>query len=189
MRSGAKLNVAPDRHAQARRVAVRSASTEPAAAPRKVADSDMINLGKTGELSGRQHCDSVAWDILLWAHCFSTVAVAFACASPSCLTLCALHVASTTWCLPAFADKRAFVAQNSSNTLLTVCADVRVPVIGLGAWAWGDRSGYWGYGQEYTQEESRRAYKVRTHGHSKGYAPVGWRGVEGLRNSVVDRFT
>ena len=85
MRSGAKLNVAPEgaaRHAQARRVAVRSASTEPAAAPRKVADSDMINLGKTGELSGRQHRDSVAWDILLCAHCFRTVAVAFACASP-----------------------------------------------------------------------------------------------------------
>lgn len=182
MRSGAKLNVAPEgaaRHAQARRVAVRSASTEPAAAPRKVADSDMINLGKTGELSGRQHCDSVAWDILLWAHCFSTVAVAFACASPSCLTLCALHVAFTTWCLPAFAETRAFVAQNSSNTLLmtTVCADVRVPVIGLGAWAWGDRSGYWGYGQEYTQEESRRAYKVRTHGAQQGLRPCGVAGV------------
>lgn len=85
MRSGAKLNVAPEgaaRHAQARRVAVRSASTEPAAAPRKVADSDMINLGKTGELSGRQHCDSVAWDILLWAHCFSDVGAALASAAP-----------------------------------------------------------------------------------------------------------
>jgi hypothetical protein len=36
-----------------------------------------------------------------------------------------------------------------------------VPVIGVGAWAWGDRSGYWGYGQEYGKEESRAAYKVR----------------------------
>jgi len=37
---------------------------------------------------------------------------------------------------------------------------VRVPVIGVGAWAWGDRSGYWGYGSEYGKEESRAAYKA-----------------------------
>ncbi|GIL75335.1 hypothetical protein Vretimale_8016 [Volvox reticuliferus] len=38
--------------------------------------------------------------------------------------------------------------------------NVRVPVMGVGAWSWGDRSGYWGYGREYGQEESRAAYKA-----------------------------
>jgi len=33
-----------------------------------------------------------------------------------------------------------------------------VPVMGVGAWAWGDRSGYWGYGSQYGKEESRSAY-------------------------------
>jgi hypothetical protein len=37
-------------------------------------------------------------------------------------------------------------------------------VIGTGAWSWGDRSGYWGYGKEYGKEESRAAYKVRRAG-------------------------
>ncbi|KXZ49204.1 hypothetical protein GPECTOR_22g794 [Gonium pectorale] len=37
---------------------------------------------------------------------------------------------------------------------------VRVPVMGVGAWSWGDRSGYWGYGTEYGKEESRAAYKA-----------------------------
>jgi hypothetical protein len=39
-------------------------------------------------------------------------------------------------------------------------AGLLVPVIGVGAWSWGDRSGYWGYGKEYGKEESRAAYKV-----------------------------
>ncbi|KAJ9522698.1 hypothetical protein QJQ45_019899 [Haematococcus lacustris] len=37
---------------------------------------------------------------------------------------------------------------------------LRVPVMGVGAWSWGDRSGYWGYGREYGKEESRQAYKA-----------------------------
>jgi len=37
---------------------------------------------------------------------------------------------------------------------------LKVPVIGVGAWAWGDRSGYWGYGTQYGQDESRNAYKA-----------------------------
>lgn len=41
------------------------------------------------------------------------------------------------------------------------CAGLRVPAVGIGAWSWGDRSGYWGYGTEYGKEESRTAYKVR----------------------------
>lgn len=32
--------------------------------------------------------------------------------------------------------------------------------MGVGAWSWGDRSGYWGYGTEYGKEESRGAYKA-----------------------------
>lgn len=40
------------------------------------------------------------------------------------------------------------------------CTGLRVPVLGIGAWSWGDRSGYWGYGKEYGQEESREAYKA-----------------------------
>lgn len=35
---------------------------------------------------------------------------------------------------------------------------LQVPVMGVGAWAWGDRSGYWGYGSTYGQDESRAAY-------------------------------
>lgn len=38
--------------------------------------------------------------------------------------------------------------------------DIQVPVIGVGAWAWGDRSGYWGYGSEYGREESKQAYQA-----------------------------
>ncbi|KAG2495115.1 hypothetical protein HYH03_006725 [Edaphochlamys debaryana] len=37
---------------------------------------------------------------------------------------------------------------------------VKVPVIGVGAWSWGDRTGYWGYGKEYGKEESREAFKA-----------------------------
>jgi len=37
---------------------------------------------------------------------------------------------------------------------------VMVPVIGVGAWSWGDRSGYWGYEVEYGKEESRAAFKA-----------------------------
>ena len=32
--------------------------------------------------------------------------------------------------------------------------------IGIGAWSWGDRSGYWGYGREYGKSESLEAYKA-----------------------------
>ncbi|GFR47566.1 hypothetical protein Agub_g9291 [Astrephomene gubernaculifera] len=38
--------------------------------------------------------------------------------------------------------------------------DVRVPVMGVGAWSWGDRSGYWGYGREYGKDESSGTYKA-----------------------------
>lgn len=36
---------------------------------------------------------------------------------------------------------------------------LQVPIIGVGAWSWGDRSGYWGYGKEYDKSSSLEAYK------------------------------
>ena len=36
---------------------------------------------------------------------------------------------------------------------------LQVPAIGVGAWSWGDRSGYWGYGKEYGKEASLGAYE------------------------------
>jgi aryl-alcohol dehydrogenase-like predicted oxidoreductase len=39
---------------------------------------------------------------------------------------------------------------------------LHVPVLGIGAWSWGDRSGYWGYGKEYGQDASREAYNALT---------------------------
>lgn len=32
--------------------------------------------------------------------------------------------------------------------------------IGIGAWSWGDRSGYWGYGDGYTKETNAEAYQA-----------------------------
>ncbi|GBF94827.1 aldo keto reductase [Raphidocelis subcapitata] len=37
---------------------------------------------------------------------------------------------------------------------------LQVPIIGVGAWSWGDRSGYWGYGKEYDKSASLEAYKA-----------------------------
>lgn len=32
-------------------------------------------------------------------------------------------------------------------------AGLMVPRMGIGAWSWGDRSGYWGYGGQHEKEE------------------------------------
>lgn len=32
--------------------------------------------------------------------------------------------------------------------------------IGVGAWSWGDRSNYWGYGKEYDKETNQACYKA-----------------------------
>lgn len=37
---------------------------------------------------------------------------------------------------------------------------VEISSLGIGAWAWGDRSGYWGYGTEYGKEESKQAFQA-----------------------------
>ncbi|CAD7700092.1 unnamed protein product [Ostreobium quekettii] len=37
---------------------------------------------------------------------------------------------------------------------------LEVTSIGIGAWSWGDTSGYWGYGKEYGREAGLEAYKA-----------------------------
>ncbi|MEW5318072.1 MAG: hypothetical protein WDW38_009325 [Sanguina aurantia] len=40
-------------------------------------------------------------------------------------------------------------------------SSLQVPVIGIGAWSWGDRSGYWGYGaEEFGKDQCRSAYNA-----------------------------
>lgn len=34
----------------------------------------------------------------------------------------------------------------------SMTAGLQVPVLGVGAWSWGDRSGYWGYGKDYSKD-------------------------------------
>jgi hypothetical protein len=42
-----------------------------------------------------------------------------------------------------------------SNTFYPVStAGLEVSTVGLGAWSWGDRSGYWGYGQQYGKDDN-----------------------------------
>eukprot|EP00199_Chlamydomonas_sp_CCMP681_P001956 CAMPEP_0119107180 /NCGR_PEP_ID=MMETSP1180-20130426/8975_1 /TAXON_ID=3052 ORGANISM="Chlamydomonas cf sp, Strain CCMP681" /NCGR_SAMPLE_ID=MMETSP1180 /ASSEMBLY_ACC=CAM_ASM_000741 /LENGTH=379 /DNA_ID=CAMNT_0007092633 /DNA_START=5 /DNA_END=1144 /DNA_ORIENTATION=+ len=52
----------------------------------------------------------------------------------------------------------------SKDTIQLGKSGLMVPSIGVGAWSWGDRSGYWGYGEgagaEYGKEESRQAFKA-----------------------------
>lgn len=38
-------------------------------------------------------------------------------------------------------------------------AGLMVTPIGVGAWSWGDRSGYWGYGKGYEKEDNYEAFK------------------------------
>ena len=40
-----------------------------------------------------------------------------------------------------------------------VGAGLMVTPIGIGAWSWGDRSGYWGYGEGYQKEDNFEAFK------------------------------
>lgn len=39
-------------------------------------------------------------------------------------------------------------------------SDLKVSAIGIGAWSWGDRSGYWGYGKGYDKDDTRKTYEV-----------------------------
>lgn len=59
---------------------------------------------------------------------------------------------------------RASVSQDAAKVQIETMqlgkSGVEVPVLGIGAWSWGDRSGYWGYGREYGKEESRETYKA-----------------------------
>eukprot|EP00191_Tetraselmis_sp_GSL018_P017791 CAMPEP_0177582920 /NCGR_PEP_ID=MMETSP0419_2-20121207/3028_1 /TAXON_ID=582737 /ORGANISM="Tetraselmis sp., Strain GSL018" /LENGTH=390 /DNA_ID=CAMNT_0019072241 /DNA_START=173 /DNA_END=1345 /DNA_ORIENTATION=- len=37
---------------------------------------------------------------------------------------------------------------------------LEVSALGIGAWSWGDRSGYWGYGQGYDKADTEKAYQA-----------------------------
>ena len=39
-------------------------------------------------------------------------------------------------------------------------AGLMVTPVGIGAWSWGDRSGYWGYGKGYQKEDNEEAFKA-----------------------------
>jgi len=38
--------------------------------------------------------------------------------------------------------------------------DLKVSALGIGAWSWGDRSGYWGYGNGYDKADTQKAYEA-----------------------------
>ncbi len=40
------------------------------------------------------------------------------------------------------------------------CAGLQTTPIGVGAWSWGDRSGYWGYGGDYNKDTNQEAFKA-----------------------------
>lgn len=37
---------------------------------------------------------------------------------------------------------------------------IAVSALGIGAWSWGDRSGYWGYGNGYDKSDTLKAYEA-----------------------------
>lgn len=39
-------------------------------------------------------------------------------------------------------------------------SDLEVSALGVGAWSWGDRSGYWGYGNGYDKTDTLKAYQA-----------------------------
>ncbi len=39
-------------------------------------------------------------------------------------------------------------------------AGLQISPVGVGAWSWGDRTGYWGYGSEYQKDDNLEAYKA-----------------------------
>lgn len=65
---------------------------------------------------------------------------------------CATRACCTPACHHTTADH---LEQACACTGLEVCA------IGVGAWSWGDRSGYWGYKDTYDDADSLKAYQVR----------------------------
>lgn len=49
-----------------------------------------------------------------------------------------------------------FLADPPLTLLSTQLLGLQVPVMGVGAWSWGDRSGYWGYGKGYGELEQQQ---------------------------------
>lgn len=37
---------------------------------------------------------------------------------------------------------------------------LEVSALGVGAWSWGDRSGYWGYGKDYSKDTNQECYNA-----------------------------
>lgn len=64
--------------------------------------------------------------------------------------------------------RRVLAAPRAASSSVILSSDrvelgksgIVVPAVGVGAWSWGDRSGYWGYGIEYGKEQSREAFKA-----------------------------
>lgn len=50
------------------------------------------------------------------------------------------------------------------DTVELGASGVHVSAVGAGAWSWGDRSGYWGYGKEYGKDASKDAYQALMEG-------------------------
>eukprot|EP01023_Acetabularia_acetabulum_P044936 TRINITY_DN4539_c0_g1_i1.p2 TRINITY_DN4539_c0_g1~~TRINITY_DN4539_c0_g1_i1.p2 ORF type:complete len:359 (-),score=44.84 TRINITY_DN4539_c0_g1_i1:632-1708(-) len=49
---------------------------------------------------------------------------------------------------------------SSKETITLGQSNLEVSSIGVGAWSWGDRSGYWGYGSDYDKDDNLTAYKA-----------------------------
>ncbi|KAL3146920.1 hypothetical protein ABBQ38_014891 [Trebouxia sp. C0009 RCD-2024] len=54
----------------------------------------------------------------------------------------------------------AAVGIKSTETVQLGQSGLQISPVGVGAWSWGDRTGYWGYGNEYQKEDNLDAYKA-----------------------------
>lgn len=50
---------------------------------------------------------------------------------------------------------------------------LKIAPLGFGAWSWGDRSNYWGYGQSYQREDNKTAYDALQRLAADGTIPGG----------------
>lgn len=54
----------------------------------------------------------------------------------------------------------AAVGIKSAETVQLGQSGLQISPVGVGAWSWGDRTGYWGYGNEYQKDDNLEAYKA-----------------------------
>jgi hypothetical protein len=127
-------------------VRVRSVRCVAAAAAAKV---ETVQLGKSGEtvcLNPTGSCPAASFCPLCAAHqdvYQSTVHVlvqrsSLMSGSRLCAQECTCPMHAATLCVLLLPPSP-----------LASLAGLQVPVMGIGAWSWGDRSGYWGYGKGY----------------------------------------